>query len=627
MITPEFLNEIIKGTEKNVSELQEYLIVDICKHIVGTFTNNEDKIFMPSTINQMHKLMDSGMVLDDIQKQIEKRLPSLKREIRNAFLISAQEISDHNTEIAKEIVDSIDNNGNPVQIEIPEFEKVGLPKETSQLNMTPTEVRKLEQIYTSTNKTVTNLTKTLPSACETKYIELCDKAFMKAQSGVSIDKAIQEAIREASEQGLHIVNYDSGHKDTIEVAIARAVRSGINKANAEIVLTRCGEMGINYVLVSEHLGARVTKYNDYTNHSLWQGQVYKLDWNKSVLKGFKPNEADYKGFKWLKDIKNLIQKFKDRNYPDFVTTCGYGELLGICGVNCRHTFSAFYPNIQEKPKRMVDAEENKKRYEQEQHLRAMERAYRKKKTELEALKNSGLKGKDVDKRIDELTAKTKQLEKDILIFSRTNKLPSANWRKQTTYSRMMSEKEQDKEQNMIGINRTSQINKKAIYNPNYKNKFKKLGESEDITNKLYNSAKTILEHRNGTLFEDLYFIDSKTGIIRRSLKNSIESRCSPTKKMKQLLIDNEYNVIGMHNHPQSTVPSIDDLQVCIERKYKYGIIVGHNGQVIKYSLTNNANLPEYATRVALLNKTNYNTNDIKAFAKKVESAGIFIEVL
>ena len=33
-------------------------------------------------------------------------------------------------------------------------------------------------------------------------------------------------------------------------------------------------------------------------------------------------------------------------YPDFIETTGYGEVDGLCGVNCRHSFSPFY-NILE----------------------------------------------------------------------------------------------------------------------------------------------------------------------------------------------------------------------------------------------------------------------------------------
>ncbi|MBQ9330704.1 MAG: hypothetical protein IJ221_06990 [Oscillibacter sp.] len=36
------------------------------------------------------------------------------------------------------------------------------------------------------------------------------------------------------------------------------------------------------------------------------------------------------------------------NYPDFEERCGYGDILGICGVNCRHNFHPFIPGVMER---------------------------------------------------------------------------------------------------------------------------------------------------------------------------------------------------------------------------------------------------------------------------------------
>lgn len=35
------------------------------------------------------------------------------------------------------------------------------------------------------------------------------------------------------------------------------------------------------------------------------------------------------------------------DYPDFVSTCGYGDVQGICGANCRHNFHPFIPGVME----------------------------------------------------------------------------------------------------------------------------------------------------------------------------------------------------------------------------------------------------------------------------------------
>lgn len=384
MITPEYLEEIIEGTQREVTYMQTQILRKMCDRIYASFIHKEDNILIPTTINEIHQLMDSGMMREEIQEIVEKALPDIQDEIKKAFLQSAKEISDYNTDIAKKIIETYDKRGNPIDVEIPQYEKVGIPKTAAGLNMTADEIKKLEQIYKRTRKYVDNLCHTLPELGNEEYIDITNKAFLRQRAGEPIGLVIKDAIKEASAKGIKFVSYDSGHVDTIEVAIARAVRSGINKANAEIVLTRAGEMGAGHVLVSEHMGARVTKEDDYTNHAWWQGQVYKLDWNNEILKKYDvyvPKEE--KGFKWLRKMKEANKKTEIKvKFPDFVETCGYGQLLGICGVNCRHTFSMFFPEVQSIPERRVNDEKNERFYNMTQKQRDMERAIRKTKTEL-----------------------------------------------------------------------------------------------------------------------------------------------------------------------------------------------------------------------------------------------------
>jgi hypothetical protein len=68
-------------------------------------------------------------------------------------------------------------------------------------------------------------------------------------------------------------------------------------------------MGCDLVQTSAHAGARPT-------HEVWQGKVFSRS-------GTNPN------------------------YPDFVIETGYGEVDGLCGINCRHSFYPFFEGISE----------------------------------------------------------------------------------------------------------------------------------------------------------------------------------------------------------------------------------------------------------------------------------------
>lgn len=158
------------------------------------------------------------------------------------------------------------------------------PGVLSRATLNPTELEKLDEMYRRTNTEVRNLCRSTAPSTEQAFLNACDNAYIKSRGGISFNTVISEAIMEVARQGVTSVNYASGRSDKIEVAIARAVRTGINQANSDIVLSKCAERGINYVKVSEHMGARVTKKNDFTNHAWWQGKVYHLDWNNPALK-------------------------------------------------------------------------------------------------------------------------------------------------------------------------------------------------------------------------------------------------------------------------------------------------------------------------------------------------------
>lgn len=378
MITPEYLNEIVRATEDKVSELHIYLIGRIARHIATFFGDAENANIRPTEIKMMHKMVESGKVYEDIQKTLEAQYPVIQKEIKQAFLNSAAEISEANTQFEKDIV-----KAENIDIEIPDYDVNGIPTTAKDLNLTDHEVRLLEEDYSRTNGTVKNLSKTTANASQTVFIEAVDSAIFKVQHGASPQQAITEAIQEVAAKGVGVVLYGNKRTD-IEVAISRAVRTGINQANADIVLQRCAELGVSYVKVSEHYGARVTDKEDYTNHAWWQGKVYKIDWDKPQFAKYKHEAEGH-----IKEVADMIGEIKTE-YPDLVEVTGYGNILGLCGVNCRHTFSPFYPNIQLDPEPQIDYEESKKKYQQEQYARGLERGIRKTKREIEALKESGL---------------------------------------------------------------------------------------------------------------------------------------------------------------------------------------------------------------------------------------------
>lgn len=97
--------------------------------------------------------------------------------------------------------------------------------------------------------------------------------------------------------------------------------------------------------------------------------------------------------------------------------------------------------------------------------------------------------------------------------------------------------------------------------------------------------------KDSTQNEGLCFIfsDSQTDLKNT---NSIKARqIGMSKKMKNALECSKPNtIIGIHNHLGSSLPSYSDLMAASKRKYKYGLIACHNGDIIKYKVDNEINI-------------------------------------
>lgn len=117
-----------------------------------------------------------------------------------------------------------------------------------------------------------------------------DNALMQVQSGaISYNQAIANATRELADSGLMVaydkdgnirdgfVQYESGHVNRIDVAVRRAVMTGVNRINRQYDQQAMEYLETEYVEVSAHAGARNTGVG-FQNHESWQGGIYR--WKK-----------------------------------------------------------------------------------------------------------------------------------------------------------------------------------------------------------------------------------------------------------------------------------------------------------------------------------------------------------
>lgn len=145
-----------------------------------------------------------------------------------------------------------------------------------------------------------------------------DNAVMQVQSGaINYNQAIKTAVKQLADSGLKVVDYESGHRDHIDVAARRAVMTGVSQICAKYTEQSAEYLETPYFEVSAHSGARDKPGpSPWSSHKNWQGKVY------SVRDG---------------DI-----------YPSIYKVCGLGAVDGLEGANCRHRRFPWVEGVSER---------------------------------------------------------------------------------------------------------------------------------------------------------------------------------------------------------------------------------------------------------------------------------------
>lgn len=285
MLTPEYLQDATDGAERIASQMHRNIMDKIIARMMSRIGRGEDYLLTATDKWQIMVLQDAGELLSDIQKEIadktKKQLPEIKAAFQDAGIEALK--WDHAI-----------------------YEAVGL--NPPPLAQSPALIRILERDYAATEKMWRNFTRTTAEESQRIFINEMDNAYRNVVSGaVSYTEAVKDVLDKVTENGVK-VTYPTQRKLSIEAATMMIVRTGIGQAAADISIKRMEEMEWDTILVSAHVGARTGDGGmNPTNHLWWQGRFYS-------------------------------RTGKDKRYPDFRETTGYGTGEGLCGWNCRHSF-------------------------------------------------------------------------------------------------------------------------------------------------------------------------------------------------------------------------------------------------------------------------------------------------
>ncbi len=178
------------------------------------------------------------------------------------------------------------------------------------------------------------------------------------------------------------------------------------------------------------------------------------------------------------------------------------------------------------------------------------------------------------------------------------------------------------------------VNWSIINNKRYFDDLKSfVGEKRIVSQTIASVAFKALKHRDHSDREDLYLIDVRTGQeVAKNTASTERFKVFPTERMQKLLeADDDKQYILFHNHPLSSPPSAADLNSLYKNpKIKFGIIVGHNGTMYKYTAPN-AMVSKTDVGIAIKHYRNLNysqaTAEELAYEDLAKKFGFKLEVL
>jgi hypothetical protein len=340
---PEELAELFRALEITLLE-------EICSRLKAADELNE------VTVQDIQALRSHGIDLKNIEKAIRKTSGISETKLN-------------------ELLDDVVERNQKYYTELIDLAHITQPE-------TLVSVEDTWVIYEQTKQTMRNITRSMGFLVDAgrtmlppakAYQWALDNATMQIQSGaINYNQAIKTAVKELADSGLKVVDYESGHRDQIDVAARRAVMTGVNQICAKYTEQSAQYLETPYFEVSAHAGARDKPGpSPWSSHKGWQGKVY------SIRAG---------------DI-----------YPSIYDVCGLGAVDGLEGANCRHRRNVWVEGVSERTYTDEQLEhidddlgceyDGKKytAYEATQMQRRVEREVRKLKREKAAYEGAGLR--------------------------------------------------------------------------------------------------------------------------------------------------------------------------------------------------------------------------------------------
>lgn len=382
---PEVLDALPEELAELFRAIEITLLEEICSRLKAAYELNE------VTVQDIQALRSHGIDLKNIEEAISKTAGVSKQKL-NSLL---NDVVERNQKYYTEVID---------------LAHVTQPE-------TLVDAATVDAIKRQTHDTFRNLTASMGFLVGNTMLKparayqwALDNAEMQIQSGaINYNQAIKIAVKQLADSGLKVVDYESGHRDQIDVAARRAVMTGVSQICAKYTEQSAEYLETPYFEVSAHSGARDKPGpSPWSSHKDWQGKVYSIH---------------------IGDI-----------YPSIYDVCGLGAVDGLEGANCRHRRFPWVEGVSERTytdEQLAHIDDGLgctfegktyTAYEATQEQRKVERTIRKLKREKTAYSAAGLTDEE-----QAVNIKLRRLNAKYKAFSKAAGLPEQRERMKVLY--------------------------------------------------------------------------------------------------------------------------------------------------------------------------------------------------
>lgn len=342
------IEKLTAKTENIFSELEIRIMSDIVRRI-------KENNFSTATADwQVSRLQQLGMSEKQIREWIQKALKASDTEMDRIF----------SDEVYKEYY------GHAKAYKLADLQQIPFEKNTFLAQLIEAVKQQLKGEYQNIAGSMGFAIKD-PANGRIKSVPLMDyyrstmdNAVLDIKSGAfDYNTVLNRTIRQMTDSGIRYIEYDSGHRDRVNVAARRAVLTGFRQVQGKINEQAAADLNTDQYEVSYHVGARPT-------HQPWQGKVWTMQQLQEV--------------------------------------CGLGEVTGLKGANCYHDYKPFPPGsvrtyTDEQLARMNKEENTSKEYNGKQYTtyealqqqRKMERNMRAQRQKIKLLQTGGADEREI----------------------------------------------------------------------------------------------------------------------------------------------------------------------------------------------------------------------------------------